>query len=156
MDDQPATRLGVRDLLRSVEGVEIVGEAVSDEEAVRLNEKLRPDLVILDPSMEGEMSESAVCRQLKSSQNPPKVLIYSGRNSREDVAAVSLAGADSYLYKSLAAERLAEVVQRTCSGQKVWLLGPVESDQENDFRSKMDLEPARIGHGRWEGRPSHR
>jgi DNA-binding NarL/FixJ family response regulator len=138
VDDQPATRLGIQDLLRSVEGVEIVGEAVSSEEAVRLNEKLRPDLVILDPSLEGEMSEAEICRELKSSQSPPRVLIYSGRNSREDVAVASLAGADSYLYKGLAAERLAEVVERTCSGQKVWLLGPVESDQENDFRSKID------------------
>ena len=122
VDDHPATRLGVRVLLGGVEDAEVVGEAARDEDALRLAEELRPDLVILDPDLEGEMGESEVLRKLKVLPNPPRVLVYSGHSSQEDAAVASLAGADGYLCKRVRGERFPEVVLRTCGGRGVWLM----------------------------------
>lgn len=138
-DDQPAARLGVRSLLRHIEELEIVGETAYAGEVVRLAEELRPDLVVLDPDIEEPVNGSGgVCRGLKSLANPPRVLVYTVRNSKEDIAAASLAGADSYLYKKVKGERLAEAIERTCSGQRIWLLGPMESNAGNGFQTRLD------------------
>lgn len=94
VDNHPATRLGVRVLLRSVEDARIVGEATHHEEALRLAADVRPDLVIVDPEFREGRKEWGVCGWLKALAGPPRVLIYSARASREDVAAASLAGAD--------------------------------------------------------------
>lgn len=52
-DDDPAMRVMVRTLLGLVESVEVVGEAVDGEEAVRLVRDVDPDLVLLDVNMPG-------------------------------------------------------------------------------------------------------
>jgi DNA-binding NarL/FixJ family response regulator len=65
VEDHPTTRLGISSLL-GVEGMEIVGEAESAEEAIRLTEGLRPDLVILDLLLKGRGSGVELCREIKS------------------------------------------------------------------------------------------
>lgn len=126
VDDHPATRLGVRVLPDGVEDAEVVGGVARDENALRLAEKLRPDLIILDPDLEGEMGGSEVLRRLKALPEPPRVLVYSGHSSEETAAVASMAGADGYLCKRVKGERFSEVVLRACGGQRVWLLCPEE------------------------------
>jgi CheY-like chemotaxis protein len=50
-DDDPAMRMMISALLALVDGVEVVGEAVDGEEAVRLVQQFEPDLVLLDVQM---------------------------------------------------------------------------------------------------------
>lgn len=139
-DNHPATRLGVRVLLEDVRGAEVVGEAGDADEVLSTGERLAPDLVILDPEM-GPGGED-VCRDLKSLPRPPRVLIYSARNTREAVAAASLAGADSYVHKEADADRLGEAVWRTCGGERIWVLGTLEAASETGMRAR--IEAARL------------
>jgi two-component system, NarL family, invasion response regulator UvrY len=53
VDDQAVFRRVVRELIASTDGFELVGEASSGEEALRLAEEVRPDLVLLDVRMRG-------------------------------------------------------------------------------------------------------
>lgn len=139
VDKHPVTRLGLRGLIEGMEGAEVVGEAAEFDEAFRLSERLRPDLVILDPGLVGE---GVACGELKSAGESPRVLVYSALNSREYVAAASLAGADGFVHKEVEADRLLEAIRRTRDGERVWMLGPVEPRVETALRAR--IEAARL------------
>ncbi len=123
VDHCPATRVGVKQFLREGGDAEVVGEASSAEEALRLSDELRPDVVILDMDLGAEMEGLRTCKELKASSHAPWVVLYTMRNSEQDVAAASLAGADGYLHKGSEPERVRETVGRASGGERVWLLG---------------------------------
>ena len=63
-DDHAVVREGTRTLLEREEDMQVVGEARDGEEAVRLIEKLKPDVAILDISMP-KLSGIEVTRRIK-------------------------------------------------------------------------------------------
>jgi DNA-binding NarL/FixJ family response regulator len=117
VDRCPATRLGVRVSLQEALDIEVLGETANAEEALHLSDELRPDLVILDIELADELEGIRLCKLLKSSSiNRPQLLVFTVRNSRKDVAAASLLGADSYLYKGVACARIRETVNMIRGG----------------------------------------
>lgn len=134
VDKHPVTRLGLRALLQDTKGVEVVGEAADIEEVRRLNARLRPDLMILDPNVVEEGADSARCEPFEYA---PRVLIYTALNSRELLAAASLAGADAFVHKEVGAEGLLEAIERIRAGERVWMLGPAEAKSEVALRARI-------------------
>jgi DNA-binding NarL/FixJ family response regulator len=62
-DDHDLARCGVRTLMNAVNGVQIVGEARTGQEAVALCQRLHPDLVLLDvrmPELDGLAATRAI------------------------------------------------------------------------------------------------
>ncbi len=139
VDPCPATRLGVRVSLQGAKDVEVVGETANAEEALHLSDELRPDLVILDIEQGDEPEGVQLCRLLKaSSKNRPQLLVYTARNSRKDVAAASLIGADSYLHKSVPCARIRETVSMIGQGERVWLLGPAAEESHTKLGALIE------------------
>jgi DNA-binding response OmpR family regulator len=96
VDDDPT----VRDVLRIMlgfEGCQVV-DAPDGESALVMFPAIRPDIVILDVTMPG-MDGIEVCRQLKSSSHPPRVVMLTARDHPEDERRALDAGADAYLRK---------------------------------------------------------
>ena len=142
VDDHPAMRYGVRYLLDAAEGLEVVGEGATAAEAVRLARELRPDLVLLDLRLEGEDSGIEACREIKGASDALLVVLFTAHTGAEDVAAAVLAGADGYLHKGVAGERLAKALQRVEGDEKVWLL--TTANQEARERVEGTAEEARL------------
>ncbi len=139
VDNHPATRLGARIILQGIDGVETVDEAESAEEALHLAEELCPkDLVIVDAELGEGTSELKACKELKSRRRPPLILVYTAQNSKEDVAAASLAGADGYLHKGARREEIAETVNKTLDGERAWLLGPTEGSARTRLEAMIN------------------
>lgn len=122
VDDHSTTRLGLRGLLNST-GMKVIGESTTGEEALRLVQELRPDLVILGLNPTGEADGIAVCRKLKNLPDAPRVLVHTAYNFAEDVSSCLLAKADSYINKRIDCEQLLDAVWRTAGGERIWLLG---------------------------------
>lgn len=108
VDDEPLAREKIRRLLRSEPDVEIVGEAVSGEEAARLIENLKPDLVFLDIQMP-EMNGFEVLKTVKNERMP--VVIFVTAYDKYAIKAFEVHALD-YLLKPFDRERLQTAVRR--------------------------------------------
>lgn len=128
-DECPMLRLGLGAFLESVSGTEVVGEATSAEDTLRLATGLRPDLIFIEPNFSNGKPRRAtpprmdLCRVLKALPHSPRVVFYTAHNHPADVAAATLAGADGYLHKSLCEQRLKSAVEKIVSGKSEWLYG---------------------------------
>ncbi len=115
VDDVAAVREALRLLLSDEPGVEVVGEAVDGEEAVRQVEALRPDLVLMDlemPHMGGLSAMHAIGRRT----DPPRLVAMGVYGDSEAVRLNALdAGAATFVEKGTT---LAEVVEALRSAFK--------------------------------------
>lgn len=99
VEDYRFIRRLVRDLLASMPGAEVVAEASSGEEAVALAHELRPDVVLMDLSLEG-MNGMEATEIVRRELPEVRVLIVSRHVEAEYLLAAVRAGACGYLPKS--------------------------------------------------------
>ena len=78
--------------------IDVVGLAVSGEEAVRLAAELEPNIVLMDISMPGVGGVEAT-RQIVAARPETHVLMVTGSNASQDVDAARSAGAAGYVTK---------------------------------------------------------
>ena len=115
-DDHMIVRTGIRHVLESEPGFEVVGEAANGLDAVALAAKLQPDVVVLDISMPGE-SGLGVAARLRAQTPEPRVLILSMHDNAEYVLESVRAGAHGYLLKDTAATELRSAIRTVCRGE---------------------------------------
>jgi len=121
VDDHEIVRRGLRELLESAEGIEVVGEAGTASEAVRRMPALHPDVLLLDMQLpDGTGVE--VCREVLQALPATRVLILTSYDDDEALFASILAGASGYLLKQVRGTDLLDAVRRVAAGQS--LLSP--------------------------------
>ena len=79
--------------------VKIAGKSASGEEAVKLCDKLKPDLVLMDVKMPG-LNGFEAARIMKSLDYPPRILLLSFNDHPEYRLEALSAGADGYMSKT--------------------------------------------------------
>ena len=97
-DDHPVLRSGLRVLLGADPDLEVVGEAGTGDETLRLAEELRPDVVLLDIGLPGESGIETV-RRLKAQLPALKVLFLTMHEEEGMLLEALNAGGDGYLVK---------------------------------------------------------
>jgi len=109
VDDEPLAIERMQVLCAELDQLQVVGTASDGEAALRLADKLRPDLMLLDMTMPG-MDGLGLARQLGKRENPPAVIFVT---AHEDFAveAFDLEAVD-YVLKPVAAERLERAIDR--------------------------------------------
>jgi DNA-binding NarL/FixJ family response regulator len=118
-DDHALVRAGIRSLLESLPGVEVVGEAADGHEALRLMEERRPDLALVDISMPNLNGLETAVRAAKAHPHV-RVVILSMHADREYVRAALRAGAAGYLLKNADRSEL-ELAVRAVGRGDTWL-----------------------------------
>ena len=86
-----------------------VATAVDGEAGLALAQVMRPDIVLLDIMMP-RMDGYDMCRALKASDDPPKVVMITAKTSSEDELAALAAGADDYIRKPFRPEDILRAV----------------------------------------------
>ena len=113
-DDHGIFRQGLCILLQQ-EGFEIVAEASTGPEAVKLAESLSPDVAILDYIMPG-MSGIEVARELQRSAPDTQTILLTAQEDNASVIEALRAGMHGYVYKSQTAEELVNTVREVVRG----------------------------------------
>jgi DNA-binding NarL/FixJ family response regulator len=125
-DDHPVFRGGLRALLASTEGIEVVGDAVSGDEAVRLAAELLPDVVVMDLHMPG-MNGVEATRELAVRAPGVRVLILTMFEDDESVFAAMRAGASGYLLKDAEQDDVVRSIVAVARGDAVF--GPAVAER---------------------------
>lgn len=115
-EDHDIVREGTRQLLERAGDLSVVGEAGDGEEAVRLAEILRPDVVVMDVRMP-RMGGIDATRLLKARHPKIRVLILSAYENDEYVLPLLEAGADGYLLKTAKGVELAQAIRNVHAGR---------------------------------------
>jgi two-component system response regulator DevR len=117
VDDHDIVRRGLCDLLEA-EGMEVVGEAATAEEALSRIPPTRPEVAVLDVRLpDGNGVE--VCREIRSRHPEIQCLMLTSFADDEALFQAIMAGASGYLLKQLKGEDIVEGVQRVSSGQSL-------------------------------------
>jgi len=118
-DDHPHFRDGMRALLFSAPDVEVVGEARDGEAAIRLAEKLQPDVILMDLGMPGVNGIEATRRILHTSPHI-SVLVVSMQEDDDSLFAALQAGARGYLLKGALKAEILRSVRAVASGEAIF------------------------------------
>jgi two-component system response regulator NreC len=115
VDDHAVLRAGLRMLLDAEPGMQVVGEAGSGEDGVRLAGELRPDVVVMDLSMPGLHGLEAT-RRIVAAGLPSRVLILTVHADAEYLMPVLDAGAAGYVTKHSADHELVQAIRIVARG----------------------------------------
>ncbi len=118
VDDHRIVREGIRSFLETYQEIEIIGEANSADEAIKMVEEYAPDVVLLDLVMPGMDSVSAI-RKIKKISPRSQIIVLTSYHSDEYIFPVMKAGALSYLLKDISPTLLFEAIQRATNGEAV-------------------------------------
>ena len=115
-DDHAVVRAGLKAILGTARDMRVVGEASSGQKAVALAERLRPDVIVMDLTMDGMDGLPAV-REIAQKELPSRVLMLTMHGEDDYLLSALEAGAAGYLVKSAADRELIEAVRTVARGQ---------------------------------------
>jgi DNA-binding NarL/FixJ family response regulator len=114
-DDQPLIRSGLRVLIADTADLQVVGEAGTGAEAVRLVGELHPDVVVMDIRMPG-MDGIEATRLVTALPQPPHVLVLTTFDEDDHVYGALRAGASGFLVKDMALDDILAAIRVVAAG----------------------------------------
>lgn len=114
-DDHGVIRAGLRALLESEKEIQVVGEAATGEDALRLASEKMPDVVLMDIGLQG-MDGIETTRQLKNRYPQIQVLILSVYEDGSLLQEAIKAGASGYIVKRAAEDDLIAAIHAVALG----------------------------------------
>jgi two-component system response regulator NreC len=142
VDDHAVVRSGLRHVLDSAEGIEVVGEAGDSQHAIFEARAKQPDVILLDIVMPGRSGIETVPDVLKEAPGG-KVLILSMQDDPHYVREAFAAGASGYILKEAADTDLVTAVREVAAGGSYVhpTLGARMISAEAEERKRADADP---------------
>jgi DNA-binding NarL/FixJ family response regulator len=116
VEDHQLMREGLRFMLAGEKEYQLVGEACDGQEAIRLAQVCKPDLVLLDLNMP-RVDGLSVLQAIKKDTPAPRVLVVTAHHSEQYVHHAFRAGADGYCLKDSSREELLSAMRSVLQGK---------------------------------------
>jgi DNA-binding NarL/FixJ family response regulator len=137
IDDHPLFREGLKAIIEHDSKFEVVGEAGTGREGLRMVKKLKPDLVLVDISLP-DQSGIELTREIRSLLSDTRVMIISMHSKIDYIAEAFQAGATGYVVKESASERLLHALEYVSRGEYF-----LDSSVSQEVVKKLMESPAR-------------
>ncbi|MDQ4078357.1 MAG: response regulator transcription factor [Chloroflexota bacterium] len=118
-DDHPVFRDGIRALLEAMPETQVVGEATTGDEAVRLAGQLEPDVILMDVQMPG-LNGIEATRHIVASHPTIRVLIVTMFEDDASVFMAMRAGAHGYVLKDATRDELRRAIRAVGNGEAIF------------------------------------
>ncbi len=144
VEDHQMVRMGLALILEKAENIKLIDEADNGVDGVKSALKNTPDVILMDiglPQMDG----IEATRKIKRSNIQSKILIFTSRDSEDDVFMALQAGADGYIMKGANQDMIIQAIKTVNEGA-AWLdpgiarlvLSNVQKQQQNDEFDKLE------------------
>ncbi|KKW68037.1 transcriptional regulator [Lampropedia cohaerens] len=117
VDDHPLMRRGIVELLASTDDFEVVAEASSGREAIKVACQLRPEMILLDQHMPGGLSGLQVLDELRQLALPIQAVILTAQLNRNEFLSALQLGVAGYILKDADPEMLLAHLRRCRHGE---------------------------------------
>jgi DNA-binding NarL/FixJ family response regulator len=125
VDDHAFIRRGVQTILHPFPEWELCGEADNGNDAIRMAEELKPEVIIMDLSMPG-LNGIEATRAIRKTQPGVKIVLLTLHESAELVRSAFRAGARGYLLKTDAEQELVKALT-IVTGQGTYISPRIDS-----------------------------
>lgn len=119
VEDHTMTRMGLQLVLEKAEDIELIAEAEDGQVGIKLALQLEPDVILMDiglPIVDG----IEATKKIKVAKPSCNILIFTSRDSEQDVFAALGAGADAYIMKGASPDQLITAIRAVSEGT-AWL-----------------------------------
>jgi len=117
VDDHDLVRAGITRMLADIDGLQVVGQGSSGEEALRKARDLKPDVILMDVKMPGIGGLEAT-RKLQRSNPDIKVIAVTVCEEDPFPTRLMQAGAAGYLTKGAALDEMVQAIRQVFAGQR--------------------------------------
>jgi len=115
VDDHPIMRVGITALLASSKEMEVIAQAGSGEEAVKLHARYSPDITLMDLRLPG-ISGVETIRSIRGQSPKSRFIVLTTYEGDEDIYQAMEAGASGYLVKGMPQEMLVNAIKKVHAG----------------------------------------
>lgn len=131
VDDHDLVREGIRAILEQDPMFQVVGETGDGQEAVRLANRLRPDVMLMDVHLPGGIGGLEATESIVADCPEVRVIILTQYENREYIRRAIRIGARGYLLKRSVAAQLKEAIKTVYGGQRY--LHPLAAEELVDL-----------------------
>lgn len=115
VEDHLMVRMGLSLVLEKIGGIDLIGEAENGLDGVTKAQRLLPDVVLMDIGLP-EIDGIEATKRIKETNPEIKILMFTSRDSRDDVLAAFEAGANGYIMKGANAEQTERAIKSVSEG----------------------------------------
>jgi two-component system, NarL family, response regulator NreC len=117
-DDHAVVRRGLRLVLDAEDGFEVLAEAGTTDDAIRLVKAYRPAVAVIDLNMPGSMSSSLEALPVLAAEAPAtRIVVLTMQENPQYARKALAAGANAYVLKEAADSELVEAIRRAAAGE---------------------------------------
>src|SRR5262245_44105740 len=121
-DDHPLFRKGLRTLLESEPDFQVIGEAKTGEEAIKMADAQQPDVILLDLQMPDKTGFEAA-RAISAANPHIRILVVTLFQDDESIFAALRAGARGYILKDAGEEEMLHALRLVALGEAIFSPG---------------------------------
>ena len=137
VDDHPSMLMGMVSLIEAQADMEIVAQANSGQEAIDLYAEKRPDIVLMDLRMPGQIGGVEAIIGICKGDPEARVIVLSTYDFDEDIYRAIQSGAKSYLLKDMSIDQIASTIREVYKGNSTLPATVAERLSERSTRKQL-------------------